>query len=339
VTTIKMLYGPAQLGVANIAATGLSTQALTDSDNAVASVINLPVDGSVTDVGFLLTAENGTSPAFNCGLVTVDSSGNPTTSAYGGSAVTSAQWTSTGWKWVTLSTPATAVAGDFAAIHIYPGGSPPDGSNNITVAYGGVGDGGYSLNYVVAWTQTAMIGPMAIKYSDGSIYGFALTSITTYVAPNPSTTPDEVGAKFTLPARVTCTGAKVGMSRTGYGGSTTVDVILYDSSSTVIASTSVSDKDFIDVTDYVTVHWDAVNLVAGDEYRLAVKPTTAANAITVTKWSVESTAARGMWPSGDTWQWTERTDAGTWTDTDTAIPYMGLWLSAVEFTSEYAYSA
>jgi hypothetical protein len=338
-TAVRTLWGPAAIGVANIAGSAVSAQALTDADNAVAWVFNVPKDGTITDVGYLVTAENGTSPAYNCGLVTVDATGNPTTTAYGGSAVTPATWTSTGWKWVTLSTPATGAAGDFAAVHIYPGGTPPDGSNNITVAYGPVADGGYSLNYVVAWTQAALGGPMAIKYNDGSIYGFALTSVTTYVAGITSgTTPDEVGAKFQVPAAMTCTGARLGCNRTGYGSAATMDVVLYSAADGVLASTTVSDKDFLDVQDYVNVHWDAVNLSAATDYRLIIKPTTATNGgVTVTKWSVESTAARNMWPAGDSWHWTERTDAGAWTDTTTAIPYMGLWVSDITFGGAAAY--
>lgn len=343
-TAVKMKWGPASIGVANITAATISTQALTDADNAVAGVFPLPMDGTITEIGYLVTAENGTSPAYNTGLVTVDASGQPTTTPYGGSAITANTVTTTGWKWVTLSTPATAAAGDFAAVHIYPSGATPDGSNNITVAYGPIADGGYTLNFVVAWTQAAMAGPFAIKYSGGEIYGYALTSITTFVNVTTATTPDEVGAKFTLPGAMTCTGAIVGIARTGYGSAATVDVILYNAAGSVLASTTVSDKDVLDNADYVNVYWDPVNLSAATDYRLVVKPTTAVNgSITVTKYSVESVAARAMWPAGEVWQWTERTDAGAWTETSTAIPYMGLWVSDITFSvtnnvgGEFAY--
>ena len=62
--------------------------------------------------------------------MTLDSSGNPTTTAYGGSASHDAYTLrQTGWKWVTLSTGATANAGDFAAVHIYPGAQAPTDGN------------------------------------------------------------------------------------------------------------------------------------------------------------------------------------------------------------------
>lgn len=342
-TAVKILWGPAAIGPANITSSALSSTNLSDADNAAAWSFCVPADGTIEAIGFLVTAENGTSPAYNTGIVTVDTSGNPTTSAYGGSAITEAQWTSTGWKWVTLSTGATANAGDWAAVHIYPSGSTPDGSNYAAVAHGGVADGGINHTYLTSWTPAQYGAPMAIKYATtGAIYGFALTSTTTYVAINSGTTPDEAGMLFQVPAAMTCTGARFGADTLGWGSAATADVVLYSAADAVLASATISDKDLADPSDYVNVFWDGVALSAATNYRLVVKPTTSTNGnVTVPKWSVESAAARAMWPEGASWQWTERTNAGAWTDTDTAIGYMGLWVSDITFAAagggEYAY--
>lgn len=330
-TTVKTLWGPAAIGVANVT-NAPTTQALNDADNSVAWTFNVPADGSITDVGLLLTAETGTSPAYNVGIVTVGTDGAPTSTAYGGSAVTSAQWTSAGWKWVPLSTAATANAGDWAAVRVYPGGSAPDGSNNVTVATTNVADGGLGYVYVVAWTGGAMGIPMAVKYATGAIYGFALSSNTVNLTYNSGSTPDEAGCKFQVPAAMACSGAKVGIYRSGYGSAATVDVVLYSAADAVLASATVGDKDYVDTSDYVNVFWDSVNLTANTDYRLIVKPTTGTNGnVTVAQWSFESAAAMAMFPEGTRWQWTQRTDAGAWTDTSTAITYAALWVSDITF--------
>jgi hypothetical protein len=334
-TAVATLWGPATIGQANVANGALTATPLNNSTNAVGWSLSLPKDGSITDVGFYIVAENGTSPAFNVGLTTLDTSGRPTTSAYGGSAITSAQWTTTGWKWVTLSTPATAAAGDFAAVHIYPGGSPPDGSNNITViASTGIVavNHGVTQNFSGSWAGTAGQPPMAVKYSGGEIYGFAFSTNTTFLTVRSNTTPDEVGCLFSVPANMTCCGAKLYALNIGWGAAATADIVLYDASSNVLASNTISDKDFVDDSTPVSVFWDSVNLTANTNYRLIVKPTTAATGdIIVAKWAFESTAAMAYVPCGTTWQWTQRTDAGAWSETNTAITPLGLWISDITF--------
>lgn len=333
-TAISTLWGPAAIGAANSASASLTNTDLNDSNNAAGWTFTIPKNGTITDVGMLLIAETGTSPAFNCGIVTLDSSGVPTTTAYGGSAITSAQWTSVGWKWVTLSTPATAVAGEFAAVHIYPGGTPPDASNYVSVYTGGVCAGGMGVRYLTSWAfNTELMGaPFAVKYNDGSIYGFALTSGVLYSTYNNTGDPDERGNKFTLPAAMTCTGTRLMLT---FVNSPTVDVVLYDGSNNVLASTSIGDKDYVDGSPYVDVFWDTVNLSASTTYRLVVKPTSgvASNTVTIFRYYVESAAARSMWPAGADWQYTYRTDGGAWTDEPLAVMYGGLWVSDITFSA------
>lgn len=331
---VKMLWGPAAIGQANIVNSALSSLALNDSDNAAGWSFCVPKDGTIEAVGVLLTAENGTSPAYNCGVVTLDSSGRPTTTAYGGSAVTSAQWTSTGWKWITLSTGATANAGDYAAVHIYPGASAPDGSNNISVCRDSVAGPGVTLYYGVSWLGTQIFGgAYAIRYSDGTVFGNALTSNTPYVQLRSDATPDEAGCKFTVPAAMTVTGARVGIAA-AWGSSATATVTLYDNSNTSLASVSISDKDYVDDNTIVDVYFDAVNLTAGATYRLTVTAGASGTGgnVYLQRYPFDSTNAKAAWPCGADWQFTERTDAGAWTDVSTDLSYFGLWVSDIDFS-------
>jgi hypothetical protein len=334
-TAVKTLWGPATIGSVTGNASVLNPISLNDADNAAGWIFTIPRDGTITDVGVLVVSENGTSPAYNVGLTTLDTNGRPTTSAYGGSAITSKTWTAAGFSWTTLSTPATGAAGDFAAVHVYPTGSTPTGVNFVGVVNAGAVLGmGLNANFTVAWSvaQTTGTAGYAIKYDDGSIRGLALSTSTVHVQLRSNTTPDEAGCLFTVPANMTCTGARLFHGATGAGSAATLDVVLYSAADGVLASTSISDKDFIDDWAYIDVFWDSVNLSANTNYRLIAKPTTAANGdIFLQKWSFESTAAMAVMPCGDTWQYTSRTDAGAWTNDNTAISPMGLWLNNITF--------
>ena len=334
--TVKMLWGPASIGSVTAASAALGAAALNDADNAAAWCFCVPKDGSITDVGVYLTAENGTSPQYNVKLVTQDSSGRPTTTDYGSSTGTPTTWTSTGWKWVTLTGAATAAAGDFAAVHVYPTGTAPDGSNNISVQGSSgiiaVGEGA-SLYYTTAWTANAGQPAMAVKYSDGSIHGFALSSNTTYVQIRSNTTPDEVGSLFQVPASMTVYGARVYAAAAGWGSAATADVLLYNAAGTALATGAIGDKDYVDDSGTINVFFDAVTLSADTDYRLVIRPNVSTNGdIYVTKWSFESTAARSYPPEGARWQYTSRTDAGAWTDDNTAVCPFGLWVSDIDFS-------
>jgi hypothetical protein len=333
-TAVKMLWGPATIGPVQTPISALTAASLNDADNAAGWIFNVPKDGTIADVGVLVVTENGTSPAYNAGIVTLDTSGRPTTSAYGGSAVTPATWTTAGFKWVTLSTPATGAAGDFAAVHIYPTGTAPTGVNFITVPSAGCTQGiGVNVNFTASWAAvgTGSAG-FAIRYNDGSVYGLALSSSTVHLIVRSNTTPDEVGNLFTVPTSMVCTGARMFHATAGLGASATTDIVLYDASGGVLASATVSDRDYIKDVSLIDVSWDAVNLTPGVNYRLIIKPTTSVNGdIYATKWTFDSAAALAAVPEGARWQYTSRTDAGAWTDDNVSVCPMGLWISDITF--------
>jgi len=105
------------------------------------------------------------------GLVTVDGSGNPTNTAYGGNAIETPTFTASGWVWVTLATPASATVGDFFALRIWPHTVAADGTNYIRVAYETVDSVGHIATWV--WLASAVSYPggglFAIQYDDGAL--------------------------------------------------------------------------------------------------------------------------------------------------------------------------
>lgn len=330
--TVKMLWGPGSTVELTRYSGATFTQALEDADNAVACVYCLPKDGTITHVGFYVDSITGTPPAYYVGLTTIDGNGNPTQTDYGGSTKTTAGSWTTGWKWIALATSATAVAGDFAAVHVYPTGTAPSTSNRIYAAAGAVAGPGYYNRYTTAWSpSTGGGGVFAIKYDDGTVYGNALSTDTISAGITSATTPDEIGCKFTLPANMTCFGIHTASGTPGT--SAAFDFILYDESNTALATCSVSDKDYVDIYNTIDVYFDAVSLTAGSTYRAVVKPTVGTNgAFYPQRYQFESTAAKAAWPCGDTWQYTYRTDAGSWTDVSTDLMYIGLWVSDIDFS-------
>ena len=178
---------------------------------------------------------------------------------------------------------------------------------------------------------------MAVRYSDGVVFGNAITSDTVHVQLRSDSSPDEAGCRFTVPVTMTVMGIRVGL-HTSWGASATATIKLYNDSDTILASISVADKDFVDDSGTVDVFFDSVNLIAGITYRAAVEATAAGSGgnTFLQRYQFDSTDAKAAWPCGADWQFTERTDAGAWMDTITDLSYIGLWVSAIEFTSQYA---
>lgn len=90
----------------------------------------VPKTGHVTHVGVRTSNVTGTPPNHTIALVTVDASGDPTDTNYGGSAPASGGF-GTGdanpkWYWFELATHADVVQGDLVAVKVKPGATPPD---------------------------------------------------------------------------------------------------------------------------------------------------------------------------------------------------------------------
>jgi len=328
--SIRTLWGPAGLGKANESSTAtFQDHDLDDADDAAAWKFCIPMDGTITKVGFYVTVFNGAPPDYYVGLVTLDAAGAPTQVAYGGSAITTYSPTGVGWVWVTLATPATAVAGELCAVHIWPTGVAPDAANSIDVAYEYLTQIEFPTmcSYTVAWAYSDGYGPWAVQYDDGTIVGMeaiakSVDSIDT------GTTPDEEGCLLEMPFDATCFGARINMSLPI--SSASYDVVLYDSLDNVLASVSVDDEDKTNAQGAKDLYWDDVSLDEGSTYRLVLKPTSLSNIIPAG--AVFDTAAGRAGktiPEGDRWQKTERTDAGAWTNTDDELIWMGLWLNSI----------
>ena len=330
---VKTLWGPgasAQLGATSASVT---TLALNDADNSAASIFVAPKDGTTDRIGINVSAIGGTPPAYNLGLVTLDASGNPTTTAYGGSAAQSVSSFSTGWQWITLTTPATAAAGDRIAARIWPGGTAPDATNNITLRsrYGLHGNASlpHAQEFATAWTKTVSSPMIAVRYSDGTVAPIWAISASAILTSNfsSSASPDEQGALLTLPFSARCVGARLWLDPNS--ASCTGTAKLYDVSDTLLASAAFTAAEFqSNSLGFIDVHWDAVSLTKDASYRLT-HLATSTDTRQVPNLGTPDTDSKNGVPEGSRWQQTTRNAGGAWTNTANTVPILALWLDQV----------
>lgn len=304
---------------------------LDDADDALAGVFQIPKDGTVTKVGFLVGNVTGSPPNYKVGFTTISSTGAPQQTAYGGSSIEDYTPSTTGWKWITLGTSATVSAGDTACVHVFPGTSAPNGTNYMGLSY-------YELFwYCLPWSRrysTSWLwgsGPiaMAYQYSDGDIYGFPAKELA-WEYFSSSTTPDEVGNVFSVPIDMTVIGGCFWITSSSSTGS--FELNLYDSDNTILGQAIISEVDKLgqDYMQMILYFEEPVELTADTIYRLTVMAT---NTITIYMEGIEFNSSTDRqtktYPESERWYKTERTDEGSWTDTEAAIMWMGLIVSDI----------
>ena len=187
----------------------------------------------------------------------------------------------------------------------------------------------YSDLFTASWAKTDANGPVfALKYNDGS-YEFIANvipcSTLNNVTFNNASTPDEQGLIFSLPFPVTVTGVWLRVN-----ASADFDIVLYDSDgSTALATVSVdSDVWAVAASTNAFLRFSPQDLTKDTNYRVVVKP--GASNVVVHNFEVASAAIMDAVEGGQNWHYTQRTDAGAWTETTTKRPWMGLLVSAFD---------
>lgn len=282
-----------------------------------ASILKVPKTGTIDRLGFS-TRFVTTPQTLRVGLETL-SSGDPSGSQYGGSAVgTQASPASFTYYEVTLATPATAVAGDDVAIVVQFNATV----GNLEIASGekwGNQNFPYTDHYTGSWSKQGDHPVGHVRYSDGTYpnIGFIPAADMPYIGFNSGTTPDERALKFKLPvpARIRGIWARLG---TGTGN---FDIVLYDENGTTLATKSVvAANAFSTGNDPHRIIFNApVSLRANKFYRISLKPTTTNN-VELGAFTVNSASYLDSFNGGQNFHLSTRTDAGAWTDTTTNRP-------------------
>jgi hypothetical protein len=185
-----------------------------------------------------------------------------------------------------------------------------------------------------SWTIRAHQGylNLALEYDDGTysqignVYPATSGSVVTY---NDSSTPDERALIFTFPFDVEVTGAWFWIDL-----DSDMDLVLYDSDgSTVLETLSLAGnfRPFNTQERRFVKFAGSHVLTGGDTYRLAAKPTSGSN-ISLGQFTVSAAAVLGAWDGGTDFYLSTRTDGGSWTETTTTRPFMGLVIRGLDTT-------
>lgn len=323
---------------------------LTASTDRMAFIFQCPKAGTLAKIHFLITALT-TGEDLKCSFQDVD--GTTANSPPDGTAdqfrVVSAPG-GTGWFTTGLMTDdgtnggvkRTVTQGQVLAVVIEWNAFS---AGNLTIGIAFLGDGSSQtgvpiLPYTLRRTggtwqvNSRGLGCFALEYDDGSFaeletVGCLPFKATTIQQGDTGTTPDEFGLRFQPPFNCKVDGV-------WFHGNTSdnYDVVLYDTDgATVLASVSM-DKDVRDSTGNAFRYarfTSQATLTAGGTYRVVLKPTTAtSNSVGLWYFDVESASLLGACALGTEAHWTQRTNAGAWTETTTRRPFMGLQISEVE---------
>lgn len=298
-------------------------------------VFEIPKTGNINTIRVrLLTTTTGQQ--LTVGIYTVDASGNPTTTAYGGmvaGTVSVADTDDNLEKVVTLGTACAATEGDVVAVVV----EFTSTAGNLQIARGGMLAMGfpYTLAYLAgAWGgRSANVPVVALGYDDGTyphIYGVVPhTAGITSVAYNSGTvTFDEYGSLWTPDVPVRLKGLYIPAYAAAAGAD--AEWIAYDG--TTALQTINVDGDFFRSTGVGNVARrfpTPITINAGESRRLAVRPTTA-NSVTLNYFGVGTTAALEA-AMGGSFVGTRRLNQGAW---DEASPYVAThpssaWLTGI----------
>jgi hypothetical protein len=195
------------------------------------------------------------------------------------------------------------------------------GAGSLNIVAGVNPDNGFCQvrHFTASWADQGRAPIAVIEYSDGSIYPIhgmlpgLPTSITAGFASN--STPDERGSRFQVPVGCKFIGWTFQLRITA-----NFELRLYDSDgTTVLTSITIDADDALNTSDgpYTILSDTEITLSANTQYRVTILPTTTSTA-RIFKLTASLAAHLAQMYAGTNLIATERTDAGAWTDTDTA---------------------
>lgn len=308
---------------------------LNAGDEAYGVVLRAPKAGTISKIGFL-TGLVTTGATVDLRMETVDTAnGEPSGTLFNGSDsnvdVVIADDDDDTWKLGTLVGGGVVTKGQLFAVRI----------NNPSVSPGDLGIVQFRVTqqrfpYVLhetsgTWVKQGDRAPVvAFEYSDGSydvVQGiYPLASIANLTFSNASS-PDERGIRFKLPFPVRVTGAWVLIDADG-----DVDIVLYDSGDTAVATASL-DKDVRQTislgVQYVSFP-ETVTVPANTVHRLMIKPTSSTS-VKTREFTADTVAIMDAFGGGQDFHFTSRVDGGSFDGDDTKRGvFMGLICDAFD---------
>lgn len=304
---------------------GISLSATTHRHGSICTV---PKAGTLDVVG-IRTGTVTTAADLRIRIETVNASGDPSgTLVAAGADGSVASPAANTWYDVTIVTPPTLTAGQLIAIVV----DCPSGSPNLQIARitGQSGQIPYTDLFATSWAKSNNLPLGALKISGSWVTtpDFVPFTTLTSVDFDVGSSPDERGNVFTCPIDCEINGAWF----SGTGSSAGAHIVrVYDASNTVLTSTTVGagvNAGFNSPGRFIGL--PPVNLEAGSLYRVVVRPTSAA-VVGVRRMVFPSTDHAAAFANG-IFRSTERTNDGSWTDTNTSVESIGLIVSKVHET-------
>jgi hypothetical protein len=241
----------------------------------------------------------------------------------------------------TLTSSYTCTKGEFlSGVVIYNGSGTINGSNYAPFTYSNQNIDG--TRYPMTWTKndnggspvtTYRSGPPIFGYKCGSTYyGFQPQSAAQFDF-GANATPDERGNIFTIPS-ASCSTFKIDKIRaTGYlnAAASTIDLVIYEGTTVRQTVTLDTDYDTSGSGGFIEGSFsEGYTFSCGTAYRATLKPASTGGTSTGL-WYVDFTAngAMNSLPLGTSMYYTSRTDAGSFSETDTRRAIIDLVLSDV----------
>lgn len=304
-----------------------SSATLDAAGEKIAYITYVPEDGTITHVTFRVAGLT-TAQTLRVSLQTLDASGNPSGTLYGGStAGTQASPTANTWYRVALGTGATAVGGDRIAIVVEWDATAGNLNVNTYLSPASFGPQPvYIAEFTTgAWVKTrTRLGMFALDYN-GTYYPMIASPVVTgSEAYHDGLTNDERGNRFVLPFKARAIGAWFHGQIFSTAGSG--DVKLYGETT---ESVSLAYASLASPSDYHT-HYvyfaNPVSLNASTTYRLALRATHATEYVGILVGTATDNATLGAFDWGINSYYTARGNDGAWTDTTNKVSIMGLIL-------------
>jgi hypothetical protein len=295
----------------------------------------VPRSGTCTKAGIRV---NTCASAVTCrlGLYTVDSSGNPTSTTYGGSTYATFTPSANTYSEVTFGTSATMTAGNECALVVEFDSTAgdmflsatdtavtPHGQYPLTTKFNGS-----------TWTPSASahVPFCHIYYSDDSgtypdIFAIPYTGIISAATYNLNTAgADEYGIKMTVPFACRVVGIWSSFNPSGAGA---FECILYDGTTALKTATDTGKASAVTTNVRLEYFSSGQTLTADQTVRAALRPTTTSNVQyrRVALFAADGVQSLGL-PKGTCE--TKRLDQGSWSDTTTNLPGVGLIIDQLD---------
>lgn len=319
------------------------THTLDGTADQIEFVWRAPKAATITHVAFRQTSITGTPGTVRVGLQSVSATTGLATGTWLAGGLGYADYNS--WNasnngtfvQVALGTSVTVARGDVVAMVMdVQAVGTWDASNLAVISRDGIAFGPFQrLPYAntgsgAAISKQAIANPPFVLRSSTEGFGQVVQGINA-LSYSSSSTPDEQGAIFTLPADIGTSYTIPGVLLGGDFDAGDFDLVLYDSDGTTVLQSVSIDKDqaAMNTADVAEFWFDEVtlsSLTPGTTYRLTIKPTTTTAITSLMAYDVAQAndLIRFTGGSATGFYFTSRTDAGAWSETTTRIPSMQL---------------